>query len=206
MSQQAAVLTRRDRKKEATRREIYEAAMRLFAEKSFGEVTITEICENADVGRGTFFLHFPTKVALLYEFNERVTENFREALNTSSSAASASAHDQLRALVERMAVELTAQAEIMAAMLAEFFTSPETIAVAPKRKSSLAELVTEIIEDGQRSGEFDSTLDARLCAASFLSTATVFISSKVLNGYDISDEQILRQFLHLTFNGIGASN
>lgn len=202
MGEPAVPLSRRDRKKEATRREIYEAAMRLFAERSFGDVTITEICETADVGRGTFFLHFPTKAALLYEFNERVTESFREALATSVRR---SARDELRALVDHMAVELAARAEVMTAMLGEFFTSPETIAHAPTRGASLAELITEIIERGQRESEFEASLDPRLCAASFLSTATVFISGKLVNGLEISDEEIRRQFLHLTFNGLGAS-
>ena len=205
MSETTVTLSRRDRKREATRRDIYQAAMQLFAEKSFGEVTISEICEAADVGRGTFFLHFPTKAALLYEFNERVTESFREALVKSRDSANTSARDELQALVERMAVELAAQAEIMKAMLAEFFTSPETLAVAPKSDGSLADLVTEIIERGQQSGEFETSLDAQLAAAAFLSTAMAFISRKLLEGYEVSDEEIFRQFLHLTFHGLGAS-
>jgi AcrR family transcriptional regulator len=201
MTQPVTVISRRDRKKELTRREIYEAAMRLFAAKSFGEVTISEICETADVGRGTFFLHFPTKAALLYEFNERVTEDFRAALGVPRASARA----ELQALVERMGIELAAQAEIMTAMLADFFTSPETIAVAPKRGVALAELVTEIIARGQASGEFDASLDPRLAAAAFLSTAIAFLSGKVIRGFDVSHEEISRQFLRLTFRGLDAT-
>ena len=104
-------LSRRDRKKRRTRREIYEAAMRLFAESGFAAVTIADICREADVGRGTFFLHFPSKAALLYEFNQRVAEEFRASLHEPR----ASARQELRALVERMSVELVSQAEIMTA-------------------------------------------------------------------------------------------
>lgn len=196
----AAVPSRRDRKKQITRREIYEAAMRLFEEKGFGETTITEICEAADVGRGTFFLHFPTKAALLYEFNERVAESFRG----SGAWAQGSARQELRALVERMGVELAARADVMTAMLAEFFTSPATIAVAPERGVALDGLVTEIIERGKQSGEFDPSVDARLAAAAFLSTAVAFISGKVVRGCALSDEEIMRQFLRLTFHGLEA--
>src|SRR5215468_2310337 len=114
-------LSRRDRKKQRTRRDIYEAAMRLFAKSGFGSVTISDICKEADVGRGTFFLHFAGKAALLHEFNQRVAEEFRAGL----TEPRASARDELRALVERMSVELVAQSEIMTAMLAEFFASPE---------------------------------------------------------------------------------
>ena len=93
--------SRRDRKKERTRREIYEAAMRLFAESGFGPVTIADICREADVGRGTFFFHFPSKASLLHEFNRRVAEEFRSSLPSRRGSAS----DELTALVERMSVE-----------------------------------------------------------------------------------------------------
>src|SRR5207247_2562720 len=132
-----------------TRREIYEAAMRLFAKADFASVTIADICAAADVGRGTFFLHFPSKAALLYEFNQRVAEEFRTGLTAPRGAA----RDELCALVARMSGELAAQAEIMTAMLAEFFASPEAIAAAPVH-SALPELVTDIIRRGQERGEF----------------------------------------------------
>jgi AcrR family transcriptional regulator len=200
LSQAAPILSRRDRKKARTRGDIYETAMELFSQNGFAAVTISQICEAADVGRGTFFLHFPSKAALLYEFNERVAEEFAEQLDPSHS----SAHEQLRALVEKMGTELAARSEIMAAMLAEFFTSPETIALASQHGAALADLVTRIIERGQADGEFDSTLDARLAAASFLSTAAAFISVKVIGGIStLSDVEIQRQFLQLTFHGLG---
>jgi len=194
----APALSRRDRRKERTRREIYDAAMRLFARKGFGAVTITEICEAADVGRGTFFLHFPSKAALLYEFNQRVAEDFRATL----TAPRGSARDELRALVERMGSELAAQVEIMTAMLAEFFASPETLAAAPEHGMALPELVTEIVARGQALGEFTRRVDARLAAAAFLSTASAIISGQVFRGGKLSRKEIHRQFLQLTFDGL----
>jgi AcrR family transcriptional regulator len=41
--------SRRDRKRERTRGEIYSAAMNLFLRRSFEAVTIEEICDAADV-------------------------------------------------------------------------------------------------------------------------------------------------------------
>ncbi|HVP29688.1 MAG TPA: TetR/AcrR family transcriptional regulator [Myxococcota bacterium] len=198
MSEAGAALSRRDRKKERTRREIYEAAMRLFAKKGFAAVTIAEICEEADVGRGTFFLHFASKAALLYEFNQRVAEDFRATL----TAPRASARDELRALVERMGSELAAQAEIMSAMLADFFASPEAMAAASEQGTALPELVTEIISRGQELGEFSRGVDARLGAASFLSTASAILSGQVFGGRQVSQKEIHRQFLQLTFQGL----
>lgn len=193
----APVLSRRDRKKERTRRGIYDAAMRLFARDGFSAVTIADICEEADVGRGTFFLHFPTKAALLYEFNQRVAEHFR-----ATREPGASAREELCALVERMSVELVAQAEIMTAMLAEFFASPEALALAPGRDNALPELVMGIIRRGQASGEFSRRIDPRLAAASFFATAGAIISGKVFGEDDVRPEEVHRQFLQIAFSGL----
>ncbi len=201
MSDATPVLSRRDRKKQRTRRDIYETAMRLFAKQGFATVTIAQICEAADVARGTFFLHFPSKAALLYEFNERVAEEFRESLTIGDAPAS----DALRALVERIGVELATEAEIMSAMLAEFFTSPETLAVASEHSAGLADLVTEIIVRGQENAEFDRSLDPRLAAAAFLATAAAFLSSHVTRRGELSEAETQRQFMQLTFNGLCAA-
>jgi AcrR family transcriptional regulator len=190
-------LSRRDRKKQRTRRDIYEAAMRLFGRSGFGAVTIADICKEADVGRGTFFLHFPSKAALLYEFNRRVAEEFRATL----TEPRASAREELRAFVERMSVELVAQAEVMTAMLAEFFASPEALAAAA-HEDALPVLVTEIIGRGQERGEFSRGIDARLAAASLLATASAILSGRVFRVGELPTEEINRQFLQLTFSGL----
>lgn len=197
MLEAEADLSRRDRKKQRTRREIYEAAMRLFAVSGFAAVTIVDICREADVARGTFFLHFPSKAALLYEFNQRVAEEFRASL----TEPRASAREELDALVERMSVELVAQAEIMTAMLAEFFASPEALAAASP-DNALPVLVTEIIQRGQERGEFSGRVDARLAAASFLATAGAIVSGRAFPPGELSPEEINRQFLQLTFSGL----
>jgi AcrR family transcriptional regulator len=195
--ERAETPSRRDRKKERTRREIYEAAMRLFARSGFGAVTIADICDAADVGRGTFFLHFPTKAALLYEFNQRVAEDFRASLALPRGAA----HDELRALVERISIELVAQAEIMSAMLAEFFASPEALAAA-STDDALPRLVMEIVRRGQERGEFARRIDPRLAAAAFFATAGVIISGQVFREGDLAPEEVNRQFLQVVFAGL----
>jgi len=53
--------SRADRRKQETRDRIREAAVELFMEKGFEGTKISEICEQADVARQTFFNHFPSK-------------------------------------------------------------------------------------------------------------------------------------------------
>ena len=67
--------SRRERKKDETRRRIFEAAISLFRERGFEATTVDEITERADVGRGTFFNYFSRKDAVLaYLSEERLDE------------------------------------------------------------------------------------------------------------------------------------
>jgi AcrR family transcriptional regulator len=56
----------RERKKRQTRELIAETARRLFAERGFERVTVTEIARAADVSEQTVFNYFPTKEDLVY--------------------------------------------------------------------------------------------------------------------------------------------
>ena len=77
----AAPVSRRARKREHTRDLIQKAAMRLFREKGFDNVTIAEISEAADVDATTFWRHFGSKYAILYADREVWLADLRQTLN-----------------------------------------------------------------------------------------------------------------------------
>ncbi len=54
-----------DRRIEKSKNAIMEALIRLMTEKDFDKITINEIAENANVNRGTIYLHFEDKFDLL---------------------------------------------------------------------------------------------------------------------------------------------
>jgi len=60
-------LTRREREKLRHRKEIMDAATRVFARKGFFNATLDEVAQEAEFSKGTLYLHFSSKEDILYE-------------------------------------------------------------------------------------------------------------------------------------------
>jgi AcrR family transcriptional regulator len=70
----------RERKKQRTRDAIFDAAMRLFAERGYDHVTMAEIARAAEVAPATVFTHYASKEDLVYAMRHEVNEGLRTAL------------------------------------------------------------------------------------------------------------------------------
>lgn len=64
-------VSRRERKKEETKERIVEAAFALFRRHGVEATTVEEICDKADVAKGTFFNYFPRKEAVFGYLSEQ---------------------------------------------------------------------------------------------------------------------------------------
>lgn len=64
-----------DRRQQKTRKAIFSAFSELLTKHSYSQITVQEIIDRADVGRTTFYAHFPTKDDLLREMCEELFEH-----------------------------------------------------------------------------------------------------------------------------------
>ena len=93
-----AELGLRERKKQQTRKQIFDAAHRLFKKRGFDSVTVAEIAREADVSEVTVFNYFPTKEDLFYGGMQFFEEQLIEAVRSRARGESALAAFRRRLL------------------------------------------------------------------------------------------------------------
>ena len=192
-----APVTRRARKKQRTHREIFDAAMGLFDRSGFDAVTIEQICRAADVARGTFFLHFPSKAALLFELDRRLAAELAEQL----CEPRGSAVGEYRTMLDLFGARWLAHSDVMGAMLRELLATRATTPAESERRD-LHALVEEIVRRGQRRGEFRRSVSPRLAAAMFLTTSAAILSGAVYREGEATPEKIRNQLLQALLYGL----
>lgn len=64
--------------KETRRSQLVDAAVRVFAEKGYRAAAISDIIDAAGVARGTFYLHFGSKLEVFHAVMARYLELFKE--------------------------------------------------------------------------------------------------------------------------------
>ena len=66
---------RDDRRARYTKMVIHDAFLELLESEGFDKMSVTDICKRADVNRGTFYLHYEDKYALLDELIDEALDN-----------------------------------------------------------------------------------------------------------------------------------
>lgn len=191
----AAELSRRERKKRETKLRILDAALELMAARGYDGVKVEEICALADVANATFFLHFPTKAALISAFNEQVTEKIAERL----AAFEVPAIEKLELLRALMLDEWSRHSELLRAIVVD--AAAQDGASFADSSASLYALVHDIIAEGARAGEFSSEFEADLVAQCLVSTWRATTLQWARSGDDRTARRANRQALDLVLYG-----
>ena len=185
-------------KKERTRRELYAAAMTLFAARGFDAVTVEQICEAAGVSRATFFLHFPTKSALLIEFHHELARELAALLAPPRGPAV----EEFRRMVDLFARRWLERADAMGAMLREVLATPGLALSVEREAAGLRALIEDVVRHGQRTGEFRRSISPRLASTIFLATSAAILSGHVFRPGEPSPEAVRDQFLEAVLHGL----
>jgi AcrR family transcriptional regulator len=194
-----ASLSRRDRKKERTRDEIYRAAINLFLRRGFDSVTIEEICDAADVARATFFLHFPAKEALLTEYGARTNQELADLIRNHRGGATSTLRTALKSLADRA----LRHPDVVRMLAREVLSRPNILLREHQEQTeNLVSLIGAVIARGQAAGEFRRRIDPALAAVALCATyfALIYEWTRRVGRLDV--EGAIAQALDLVLNGL----
>ncbi|MEW6299729.1 MAG: TetR/AcrR family transcriptional regulator [Thermodesulfobacteriota bacterium] len=190
--------SRRERKKERTRQEIYQAAMELFVARGFDAVTVEDICQAADVARGTFFLHFPTKDALLLEYGAQVTAELHDIIDDSPEKATNTLYKVVNFLAERA----LRHADIVRLVVREVMNRPTALANATEQSRDLMQVLAGVVRRGQAAGELRPGIEPRLAAGLVTAAYFAIVSEWVRCGGQFDLTKAVRRSLDVILGGL----
>jgi AcrR family transcriptional regulator len=157
--------TRRERRREETRKRIFETALELFAKHGFNKVTVEQITEAADVGKGTFFNYFPTKEHMFLALAERQQGFLHAAVDAAKKANSV--RPVLFELAHRLSSGPARSQLMLRSLLGSVLSNDQA---SEKMRWVLAygrEALATIMERGQALGELRRELPAGQLARMF---------------------------------------
>jgi AcrR family transcriptional regulator len=184
-------LTRTQRRRQQTRSALVNAVRKLTAEKGVDAVTISEIAEEADIGKGSFYNYFESKDELLKEAVESIIFQSGEIIDTINAAVSEP--------VDMIATAFATFDQLMRGdpLLGWFMVRMN--AHDPAVGASMAERFVRDVNLGIESGDFD--VPDRMIAIRAVQAALVnFFRHRLLG--DIDDAGVVH-FIHLMLRTLG---
>lgn len=158
---------RRERRRAATREQIFRAALQLFARRGLQATTVEDITEAADVGKGTFFNYFPSKEHVAAAFGEMQMNKTGAVLE-----AAREGRQPLRQVMKRLALALAEEPGRSPAMVRSLLTAfLSSAAVRRLIRRNLARglrLLASAIAAGQQRGEIRGDRKATELARYFM--------------------------------------
>jgi AcrR family transcriptional regulator len=169
VSSQPREIGRRERRAAATRLRLFRCALRLFAKRGFQNVTVEDITEAADVGKGTFFNYFESKDHVLGVMAEIQLGKVREAA-AHAYLSNQPIYTVLHRLAQRLAEEPGRSPGLARAFISSFLTSPSVREILKRNMQEGRKAIGRLIAEGQRRGEIDPRLKPAKVAPQFLQT------------------------------------
>jgi AcrR family transcriptional regulator len=148
---------RRQRRAAETRVRLFRCALRLFAERGFPNVTVEDITEAADVGKGTFFNYFESKDHVLGVMAEIQLGKVRESVTLAESGKQ-TIRSVLHRLFLRVAEEPGRSPDLARALISSFLASEGVRGLIERNFSEGRKMIAQVVAAGQKHGEIDPRL------------------------------------------------
>ena len=195
-------VTMKPDKRDQRRKEILEAACRVFAQKGYYTATVSDIANEAGIAQGTMYIYFKSKEDLLMAiFSEgmRVLIDYVKEETRKVSGAEAKlkrlievhirAYDQYRDLAQLVLIELRQAGKFL-----------QSDALEPTFE--YLTVIKGILDEGIKEGVFDASLDTEFAATMLYSTIDGVATRWVLEDFSYSLIEAAETINRIFFQGI----
>jgi AcrR family transcriptional regulator len=160
-------MDRRQRRAAETRLRLFRCALQLFAQRGFPNVTVEDITQAADVGKGTFFNYFESKEHVLGVMAEIQLGKVREAACLTQNGQQ-TIQSALRHLFHRAAEEPGRSPDLARALISCFLASESVRRLIEHNMKEGRRIIAGIVAAGQQRGEIDPRLNQESVAIQVL--------------------------------------
>jgi AcrR family transcriptional regulator len=158
---------RRERRAAETRIRLFRCALKLIAERGLANVTVEDITEAADVGKGTFFNYFGKKEHVLGVMAEIQIGKVHEAARRAERGRQTT-EQILRRMVCGLAEEPGRSPNLARALISSLLASEQVRLVVRRRMREGQRMIAGMVAAGQAAGQVDPRLKPERVAAQLL--------------------------------------
>ena len=183
-------MTDRSIAQEERRRQILDAAVRVFARSGYHGSRVGDIAEEAGVAHGLLYHYFASKEEVLQTV---FRENWGELIGRfrAVEAADEPAHEKLEGIAKILLRTWRNDPDLVTVMVREVARSQQLQGQVEEIREAFA-IVQRVIEDGQASGVFRPDLDARLASWVVYGGLEEVLTGWVLGQLPAGDDEVAR--------------
>lgn len=175
-----------------TKRKIFEASMKLFAEKGYDATSVEEITATVGVAKGTLYYHFSSKEEIYNFLLEEGTKLLINNIDVKVSKLNSSI-DKLRSIALLQLRIITKYQNLITIYLSQVWGSDERNQKCQKYINDYVSKINEIVEEGMRNGELKEGNSEIVASEIFAFTCAGFMY-KIKSGKPIDVKELCMEF------------
>lgn len=179
------------------RRQLLDAATEVILEEGYEAMTVSEVADRAGVGKGTVYLYFDSKLALLVGMQNRYWERMLEVVELILEAGDDSYRKRLDRLVDDLVAFGASEVDLYHAL---FHDTPTT---GGEPMEDFTAVVAELLRRGNEAGEFDAAVPE--ITAEFLVSAFHGTAARIAHASPRTRKQVVPELKTLFQRAVGAA-
>jgi len=190
-------------KGEETKKKIIEGAEILFTENGYDSTTVQDICNKAEISKGAFFYHFPTKEFLFLEILDKYLSELDKRMNEieKKSKNTLRAMEEMVIILEEIFITSEGKFTIFLEFLRKASKETEIMKKISYQFQKYKKYVYEMIEKGKREGNIKKEIDSEFISQLIISLAIGMILKSSLF-LDKENEDFSKKGIKFILNNI----